>query len=196
MVLTNPAPITPVNAQNQLTFKQIQTENYDLARSQKNVQDFSLSVTQALNFTAISIATQPTQTAYAVPTSATPVILQFPDASMDTVRALSSVSGSYPLASGMGTYRVPSEGGYQGFLNCYFTSVATTTIFTILLVSNLQGNLAIAKQAVLSDATVALNIASPLNLSTNEQLTFVLFGDVAGTANLDPISRISVSRLR
>lgn len=192
MVLKNPSPILPVNNRNRLTFKQIQTEDYDLAKTQKNILDLSLNVVEALNFSLVAIGSQPHPKSYSISTTV-PFPLEFPNTVSDTTKSFLQETDNQGRK--VSRFRAPAADNYQASLNIQWIAVVGVTIMSVFLNSNLNGILATVNATVNANATVSLNMTSGVFLDTNEYLYYTVLGNIAGTANLGPYSRILFNRV-
>ena len=178
----NSTPEVPTNNKNELVFKQIQTTDYELQKIQKNVQSLSSNVTQAINNSAIVIATQPNPKSYNL-TVTNQVTIIVPKAKGDLTKSYNEVKS---------VFTAPNAGVFQCTFNGTFSITAgVPNALFVYLKSDVQGELSKAQVAVTNNAAY-FNLCFVVNLANNEHVSFTVSSTVnPTTVTLTKDSRVS-----
>lgn len=162
MVLKNPTPQIATNNLNNLPFKQIQTEDYELHRIQQNVQSVMSNVTQALNKQVITVVTQPNPASYNLTT--TSQVLIFPNVTTDSTQSYMAITGAYTA---------PQAGVFEFNISTTLTIVGGATTALISLISSVQSTIVTAAIPAVVGVAYA-NLSWFVTVANNENINFAV----------------------
>jgi hypothetical protein len=173
-MLTNPKPKNRLSSGTVVPFKQIQTGDYPLSKTQDNISGAFRSLSVQMGQSTIFVGRLTSSHSYSV--STTPQKIIFPTVWVDSASAYNSATGVYMILI-PGVYAISFSASFN------ISAIVGAAFIELRLFSDVKGVIGTTILPV-TPSRVSANPYYAVNMATNEQLYWVITTDI-GTCTLD-----------